>query len=89
MKTTLEQIKNLNINRHFVSEEQIKEITKLLNLENMNKNELTAIRNKVVKGFYELEDEQEDFLKRMEYYTAMSGTTAVIDNILFKNGWLY
>lgn len=33
--------------------------------------------------------ETKKITKPMEYYTAMSGTTAVIDNILFKNGWLY
>ena len=89
MRNTLEQIKNLNIGRHFVTEEQVKEITRLLKLENMSKAELNETRNQVVKGFAELEDMQETFEEQMKYYFTMSGTTAVIDHILFQKGWLY
>ena len=89
MRNTLEQIKNLNIKRHVVTEEQIKEITRLLNLENMSKAELNETRNNVVRGFAELEDMQETFEEEMKYYLAMSGTTAVIDHMLFQKGWLY
>ena len=51
----IETIANLGIKRHFIEHEQIMKIKELLNIDELDIEELRAVRNSVVKLFNEKE----------------------------------
>ena len=57
----IETIANLGIKRHFIEHEQIMKIKELLNIDELDIEELRAVRNLVVKLFNEKEDEQKTY----------------------------
>lgn len=90
---TIMKLMAVEIDEFFITAEAMAEIKSILNLEGKTADELTAIRNTVVKTLDDefitpaLEENSiEDFRK---YNTQMSGITATIDNELFKMGALY
>lgn len=83
---------NMKVGRAFISEEDIKKVIEILDLDNINsEEELRATRNGVVKCLGNatkvlsmLGDEY--FKQEMQISTNMSGIVAVIDNKLFNMG---
>ena len=82
----IETIANLGIKRHFIEHEQIMEIKELLNIDELDIEELRAVRNSVVKLFNEKEDEQKTYDEADRYRFAMSGTVMVIDSRMWELG---
>lgn len=82
----IEAIANLGIKRHFIEHEQIMKIKELLNIDELDIEELRAVRNSVVKLFNEKEDEQKTYDEADRYRFAMSGTVMVIDSRMWDLG---
>ena len=82
----IETIANLGIKRHFIEHEQIMKIKELLNIDELDIEELRAVRNSVVKLFNEKEDEQKTYEEADRYRYAMSGTVMVIDSRMWDLG---
>ena len=82
----IETIANLGIKRHFIEHEQIMKIKELLNIDELDIEELRAVRNSVVKLFNEKEDEQKNYDEADRYRFAMSGTVMVIDSRMWDLG---
>ena len=85
-------IEKIEIGGCFVTQEAMKQITELLGLEGKNAEELTAIRNTVVKKYgdmLETEEYQNDWKKADRLMARMSGVTAVIDHKLWQMGELF
>ncbi len=75
----VKQLKKLNINRAFITYEQMDKVKEILDLNGKSVKELRAIRNGVVKTMSELEYSEE----RM---ATISGTTATIDDMIWRQG---
>ena len=82
----IETIANLGIKRHFIEHEQIMKIKELLNIDELDIEELRAVRNSVVKLLNEREDEQKTYDEADRYRFAMSGTVMVIDSRMWDLG---
>ena len=82
----IETIANLGIKRHFIEHEQIMKIKELLNIDELDIEELRAVRNSVVKLFNEKEDDQKTYEEADRYRYAMSGTVMVIDSRMWDLG---
>lgn len=82
----IETIANLGIKRHFIEHAQIMKIKELLNIDELDIEELRAVRNSVVKLFNEREDEQKTYDEADRYRFAMSGTVMVIDSRMWDLG---
>ena len=82
----LTYIECVQIGRMFVTNEQAEEIAKVLGLEGMTRDELTAVRNSVVKhlgGFASIARMCENAKSYEHYQNAMSGIVTVIDHAIF------
>lgn len=92
MVTFVELLK-VEIGDLFIEQEAVDKVKEILELDGKNPEELTAIRNTVVKTlaeeFIEPLDEKKEHREVMKYMTKLSGITAVIDNELSKMGALY
>ena len=76
----IETIANLGIKRHFIEHEQIMKIKELLNIDELDIEELRAVRNSVVKLFTERQDVQTSYDEAERYEWAMKGCLLVIDS---------
>lgn len=79
-------IERVQIGRMFVTNEQAEEIAKVLGLEGMTREELTAVRNSVVKHLSTLASVVRDIgsMKSYDHYhNAMSGIVTVIDSHIY------
>lgn len=82
-----DQLFNLGIGKVIVTEDQINAINNILELNHKSKDELTAIRNSVVKIFVdEHYDEKTDTVDDEfdKWWNTMSGVVAVIDNAYYS-----
>lgn len=86
VKPYIEVIANLGIGRHFINADQINSIKEILKIDELNINELRAVRNSVVKLFHETEDKQKTYEDENKYHYAMSGTVMVIDSRIWDLG---
>jgi len=76
-------IERVQIGRMFVTNKQAEEIAKVLGLEGMTREELTAVRNTVVKHLGDLASIAricENAKSYNHYHTAISGIVTVIDS---------
>ena len=84
----LEAIASLDIDEDIITEEQIADVYRILNLSKDNTvRELRAVRNSLVKGFRPLKNaayDAEDYRGYDRYFNAMSGSTAAIDRLIWE-----
>ena len=90
---TMFELIGVEVGQVIIEESSVKEVKRILELDGKTAEELTAIRNTVVKTlseeFIEPLIEKEDNIKAMSYMTKLSGITAVIDHELMNMGALY
>ena len=90
---TMFELIGVEVGQVIIEESSVKEVKRILELDGKTAEELTAIRNTVVKTlseeFIEPLIEKEDNRKAMNYMTKLSGITAVIDHELMNMGALY
>ena len=90
---TMFELIGIEVGQMIIEESSVKEVKRILELDGKTAEELTAIRNTVVKTlseeFIEPLIEKEDNIKAMSYMTKLSGITAVIDHELMNMGALY
>ena len=90
---TMFELIGIEVGQVIIEESSVKEVKRILELDGKTAEELTAIRNTVVKTlseeFIEPLIEKEDNRKAMSYVTKLSGITAVIDHELMNMGALY
>ena len=90
---TMFELIGIEVGQVIIEESSVKEVKRILELDGKTAEELTAIRNTVVKTlseeFIEPLIEKEDNRKAMSYMTKLSGITAVIDHELMNMGALY
>mgnify|MGYP001775765898 CR=1 FL=1 len=90
---TMFELIGVEVGQMIIEESSVKEVKRILELDGKTAEELTAIRNTVVKTlseeFIEPLIEKEDNIKAMSYMTKLSGITAVIDHELMNMGALY
>ena len=90
---TMFELIEVEVGQVIIEESSVKEVKRILELDGKTAEELTAIRNTVVKTlseeFIEPLIEKEDNRKAMSYMTKLSGITAVIDHELMNMGALY
>ena len=90
---TMFELIGVEVGQVIIEESSVKEVKRILDLDGKTAEELTAIRNTVVKTlseeFIEPLIEKEDSRKAMSYMTKLSGITAVIDHELMNMGALY
>ena len=90
---TMFELIGVEVGQMIIEESSVKEVKRILELDGKTAEELTAIRNTVVKTlseeFIEPLIEKEDNKKAMSYMTKLSGITAVIDHELMNMGALY
>lgn len=90
---TMFELIEVEVGQLIIEESSVKEVKRILELDGKTAEELTAIRNTVVKTlseeFIEPLIEKEDNRKAMSYMTKLSGITAVIDHELMNMGALY
>ena len=90
---TMFELIGVEVGQMIIEESSVKEVKRILELDGKTAEELTAIRNTVVKTlseeFIEPLIEKEDNIKAMSYMTKLSGITAVIDHELINMGALY
>ena len=90
---TMFELIGVEVGQVIIEESSVKEVKRILELDGKTAEELTAIRNTVVKTlseeFIEPLIEKEDNRKAMSYITKLSGITAVIDHELMNMGALY
>lgn len=90
---TMFELIGVEVGQVIIEESSVKEVKRILELDGKTAEELTAIRNTVVKTlseeFIEPLIEKEDNRKAMSYMTKLSGITAVIDHELMNMGALY
>lgn len=90
---TMFELIGVEVGQVIIEESSVKEVKRILELDGKTAEELTAIRNTVVKTlseeFIEPLIEKEDDRKAMSYMTKLSGITAVIDHELMNMGALY
>lgn len=90
---TMFELIGVEVGQMIIEDSSVKEVKRILELDGKTAEELTAIRNTVVKTlseeFIEPLIEKEDNRKAMSYMTKLSGITAVIDHELMNMGALY
>ena len=90
---TMFELIGVEVGQMIIEESSVKEVKRILELDGKTAEELTAIRNTVVKTlseeFIDPLIEKEDNRKAMSYMTKLSGITAVIDHELMNMGALY
>ena len=90
---TMFELIGVEVGQMIIEESSVNEVKRILELDGKTAEELTAIRNTVVKTlseeFIEPLIEKEDNRKAMSYMTKLSGITAVIDHELMNMGALY
>ena len=90
---TMFELIGVEVGQVIIEESSVKEVKRILELDGKTAEELTAIRNTVVKTlseeFIEPLIEKEDNRKAMSYMTKLSGITAIIDHELMNMGALY
>lgn len=90
---TMFELIGVEVGQVIIEESSVNEVKRILELDGKTVEELTAIRNTVVKTlseeFIEPLIEKEDDRKAMSYMTKLSGITAVIDHELMNMGALY
>lgn len=90
---TMFELIGVEVGQMIIEESSVKEVKRILELDGKTAEELTAIRNTVVKTlseeFIEPSIEKEDNRGAMSYMTKLSGITAVIDHELMNMGALY
>lgn len=90
---TMFELIGVEVGQMIIEESSVKEVKRILELDGKTAEELTAIRNTVVKTlseeFIEPLIEKENNRKAMSYMTKLSGITAVIDHELMNMGALY
>ena len=90
---TMFELIGVEVGQMIIEESSVKEVKRILELDGKTAEELTAIRNTVVKTlseeFIEPLIEKEDNKGTMSYMTKLSGITAVIDHELMNMGALY
>ena len=90
---TMFELIEVEVGQMIIEESSVKEVKRILELDGKTAEELTAIRNTVVKTlseeFIEPLIEKEDNRKAMSYMTKLSGITGVIDHELMNMGALY
>lgn len=80
-------IENADIGDFFVTNEQVETTVRTLDLAGKTVQELTAIRNRVVRHLADLTSaasEAGDVKSFNDLHNNMSGITAIIDNYIFK-----
>lgn len=85
----IEDLINIKIGRTWIDREQIDQVIDILDLNNKTNDELTAIRNSVVKLFANEEnkyynDDVFDIPNFDKYHWTRSGVVAVIDDVMYK-----
>lgn len=89
---TIMKLMEVKVDRFTISKESMNEVENILKLEGKDADELTAIRNTIVKTF---DDMAHDAREENDYNTFdkvrihMSSIVAVIDNKLFEIGAIY
>lgn len=90
---TMFELIGVEVGQMIIEESSVKKVKRILELDGKTAEELTAIRNTVVKTLSEEFIEpligKEDNRKAMSYMTKLSGITAVIDHELMNMGALY
>ena len=90
---TMFELIGVEVGQVIIEESSVKEVKRILELDGKTAEELTAIRNTVVKTlseeFIEPLIEKEDNRGATSYMTKLSGITAVIDKELMNMGALY
>ena len=90
---TMFELIGVEVGQVIIEESSVKEVKRILELDGKTAEELTAIRNTVVKTlseeFIEPLIEKEDNRKAMSYMTKLSGITAIIAHELMNMGALY
>lgn len=83
------KVMDVEIDEVFVSNESVKQIVKILELENKDEDELRATRNSIVRIITDMEEQAVSYKDEKlfnELSTKMSGITCVIDNMIWKIG---
>lgn len=83
------KVMDVEIDEVFVSNESVKQIVEILELENKDEDELRATRNSIVRIIADMEEQaisHNDEKLFSELSTKMSGITCVIDNMMWKIG---
>ena len=86
----LQDLLDVEIGKHTVSQESFEKIRSLLGLADLNtEEELRAVRNAVVRRISSIKDEigEDNFKDIMALQTQISGIVAVIDNELWTKGF--
>lgn len=83
------KVMDVEIDEVFISNESIRQIVNILELEGKDEDELRSIRNTIVRIIADMEEQaiscKDERLFR-ELSTKMSGITCVIDNMIWKIG---
>lgn len=83
------KVMDVEIGEVFVSNESVKQIVEILELENKDEDELRATRNSIVRIIADMEEQAISYKDEKlfnELSTKMSGITCVIDNMIWKIG---
>lgn len=91
---TVARLLEVEIGEMFISKDAMEQVKTILDLADKTAEELTAIRNSIVKIFYEqfidpILEANESFEEYNKYQAKVSGIVAVIDNELMGMGALY
>lgn len=91
---TVSRLLEVEIGEMFISSEAMEQVRKILALDGKTASELTAIRNAVVRFFYDefinpILEQHEDYAEYNKYQSKVSGIVSVIDSKLFEMGALY
>lgn len=81
-KNQIQKLLDLKIGRIFIEKEQIEEVKKILKLEEKNIIDLRRTRNTIVRELTRDIEKEED----EEKWSTMSGVTAVIDDMIYRQG---
>ncbi len=84
-KNQIQKLLDLKIGRRFIEKEQIEEVKKILKLEEKSIIDLRRTRNTIVR---ELTRDIEKEKETEEKWNTMSGVTAVIDDMIYKQEWV-
>lgn len=81
-KNQIQKLLDLKIGRRFIEKEQIEEVKKILKLEEKSIINLRRTRNTIVRELTRDIEKEED----EEKWSTMSGVTAVIDDMIYRQG---
>lgn len=81
-KNQIQKLLDLKIGRRFIEKEQIEEVKKILKLEEKSIIDLRRTRNTIIRELTrDIEKEKDE-----EKWNTMSGVTAVIDDMIYRQG---